>query len=138
MTTLPLEAHIWEDQGGWKPTLFDAVTSSILQSTYIDTKASGSLSAVIYSDAAKARTTIDELSEGNLGGTRQSRLDWLRNDALGKQIRPLAFYHDHMRVLSSMSRALDDCEILRSKLQSDQQVDSDLIRRDISFLITYG
>jgi hypothetical protein len=155
-TTLLLESHLRVDDVDWKPTLFDAMVKSIPHSTYIGAEASGSLSAVIYSvfpiiisecihvlsglylDAAIARKTIDELSEGTLSEeTRQQKLDWL-NEALGKYIRPLTFYQEDLRVLNSMQRALDDCQILQSRLECDQQVDSDLIKNDIAFLNSYA
>ena len=93
VTYLCLGSLLQGDYGVSKPTLIDVVAKSIQQSTYTDIKASGTLSAVMYSaftviisewtnvlsglglDAAKARTIVGELSDSNLDKARRSRLD---------------------------------------------------------------
>jgi hypothetical protein len=114
ITACSLEFHLRGDYKDWKPTLFDGIAKSILYSTYVDAKASSSLSAVIYS----AFPVI--ISE------------WTHI------LSEFGFDTGHLGVLSSMLRALDDCEALQSRLEGNQRVDSDLIKSDLSSLISYA
>jgi hypothetical protein len=133
------------------------VADSIIASSYKETNPSSRLSAVLYmafpvaisewtnvisglrTDAEIARQTLKELSEGNLSQeTRKNKLEWLKNTALNQNIRHHSFYDSFLRLLNSMLETLNDCEMIRSRLEGEAQGDRGLIREDISFLISQG
>jgi len=150
-------SHLRETVHDGIHTLFDVILPSMEYSTYIDENASDTLAAFIYSvfplvisesagtlsafasSAKLAKTTIQELEHGNLSyGTYREKLDWLRKALYEGYIRSRAFYEELSKVLSSMQRAIDDCDALRSRLSSDEKIDTELIRNDLAFLIEHA
>ncbi|KAF1960507.1 hypothetical protein CC80DRAFT_589911 [Byssothecium circinans] len=149
-----LRSHLRGDQEDWSPNLFEATVKSILYSTYTDPKASGSLSSALYavfpilvsqwtvmaifrsSEASIARRIINQLSEDNLSEeAREEKMTWLRDVAGKGKVWSPQWFDTYMRI-DSMLRYLEDCETLQARLDPGGLVDTELIKSDISFLIT--